>query len=128
MKAFKFGSLLLLFVFAIISFEGCYYDTEETLYPPTGVCDTANVTYSGTIKSIVQTNCNTSGCHDAVTASAGYDFTTYDGLKGAADDGSLYGSITYDSNWSAMPKNGNKLDKCSITKIKIWIDAGALNN
>lgn len=112
----------------VLSFEGCYYDTEDTLYPPTGGCDTTNVTYNAKIKPIVDASCATAGCHNAAAASAGYDLSTYSGVKASVDDGSFYGSINYDPNFSKMPKNGNQLDQCSISKIKIWIDAGALNN
>jgi len=44
------------------------------------------------------------------------------------DGGNLFGAITHNPSRSPMPKDGAKLDTCSITKIKIWIDKGALNN
>jgi hypothetical protein len=129
MRKLMIRSIALLFTAVVVlSLGGCYYDTEETLYPPTGVCDTSNVTFSGTIKPIVDTYCATPGCHDAAAASAGYDLTTYAGVWASVDNGSFLGSIDYDPNYSKMPKNSNQLDKCNITKIKTWINAGALNN
>lgn len=111
-------------------FAGCYYDSEEQLYPKldTG-CDTTAVTFSKTILPILQTNCY--GCHSISenAASGGnvnlQDFTT---LKQVVDKGNFYGAITHNPINLPMPKDGTKLDTCSITKIKIWIDHGALNN
>jgi hypothetical protein len=105
--------------------SGCYYDNEEYLYPTAGLCDTANTTFS-TVNTILQNNCV--GCHSTGNAGGGYDLSNYTGVKVSADDGSLYATITWASGHSPMPKNGSKLDACSINKVKAWIDRGALNN
>jgi Planctomycete cytochrome C len=77
-------------------------------------CDTANVTFSGSIKPILQTYC--------------INFSTYSGVKANATNGKLLGSIRHDAGFSPMPQNGNKLSTCNIALIKAWIDAGAPNN
>jgi len=121
---------LLLILFIAIFAGGCYYDNEEQLYPKLDqFCDTTSVSYSIAIKPILQTNCFS--CHSAADNAANggslnlEDFQT---LKVVAEQGILFGSITHNSQNLPMPKNGAKLDTCSITKIKIWIDKGALNN
>jgi hypothetical protein len=112
---------------SVVILSGCYYDTEETLYPTKNkTCDTTSVTYAGTIKPIMEQYCV--GCHSGASASAGVELATYDGTKASGLDGSLYGSVAYDPNWSKMPKGGNQIESCAQTQIKIWVDAGCPNN
>lgn len=71
-------------------FTSCYYDNEETLYPTKGGCDTTNITYTNTIKSIVDINCV--GCHNAGNALGGVDLSTYSLVRLSGENGSLYGT------------------------------------
>lgn len=89
-------------------------------------CDTANVTYSTTIRNIISNKCQ--GCHSGSAASAGYDFSTYTGVKARINDGKLWGAVNHMPGYSAMPKNGTKLSSCELSQIKKWMDAGAPNN
>lgn len=101
---------------------GCYYDNEEYLY---GTCDTANVTFSKDIKPIMDANCI--NCHSG----GAIDLTNYDGVKAKAADNTLYKSISYSYSGANSSKNmptSGKLDDCSISKVKAWIDQGAINN
>jgi hypothetical protein len=91
-----------------------------------GGCDTSNVTYSGTMAPLMQTYCN--GCHSGASPDGGIDLTNYTGVSGAAIDGSLYGSVIHNSNWSAMPKNSAQLPQCKIDQIRIWVNSGYPNN
>jgi mono/diheme cytochrome c family protein len=107
---------------------GCYYDKEEILYPG-GNCDTTNVTYSGTVSGIINTNCNV--CHSTASANAnggGIQLDTHPKLKVYVDNGKLMGSINHAGGYSPMPKNATKLSSCDIAKIQAWVNAGALNN
>lgn len=105
----------------------CYNDNEEDLYPA-GACNTTAVTYSQTIKPIIQSNCAISGCHDAATASLGYNLEGYDGLKAAITAGRLLGAINHQSGYSAMPKNMQQLSQCYRDQITKWVNDGAINN
>jgi len=120
--------LWILLIVALIA--GCYYDTEEQLYPKLDqACDTTGVTFSKSIVPILQTNCY--GCHSTSQAAASgrsIDLEDFTLLKQIVDNGKFYGAIIHDPARSPMPKGGFKLDTCSITKIKIWIDKGAINN
>ena len=101
---------------------GCYYDNEETLY---GICDTSNVTFSKDIKPILDANCI--NCH----SSGAINLTKYDEVKAKVSDSTLYKSISYSYTGASSSKNmpsSGKLDGCSISKVKAWIDAGAVNN
>jgi len=110
----------------IISFlSSCYYDNEEVLYPNNGNCDTTNVTYTNTIKPMMEQSCT--GCHGASSPSAGINLTTYSLVRSSAEDGSLYGSMSFQSGYSPMPKNADKLSDCSLNKIQSWINKGYPN-
>lgn len=111
-------------------FGGCYYDSEEQLYPKLDqACDTTGVTFSKSILPILQTNCY--NCHSAsenANLAKGINLEDFSLLKQRINTGEFYSSVVQDFTVLPMPKDGAKLDTCSIAKIKIWIDKGALNN
>lgn len=90
-------------------------------------CDTTNVTYTNSVKPIINTYCS-NGCHTSGSPDGGYNLSGHAGLASAANDGSLVGSITHDGNYSDMPKGGNKISACNIAIIQKWVEAGAPNN
>ena len=122
------GQLLILWI--VVCFAGCYYDNEEALYPkPDDSCDTTGIAFAKSILPILQTNCY--GCHntnDHANLGGSLDLENFTSLKAAVNGGHFYPAIIHDPLHVPMPKDGAKLDTCSITKIKIWIDHGALNN
>ncbi|MFM9836679.1 MAG: SprB repeat-containing protein [Cyclobacteriaceae bacterium] len=80
------------------------------------------ISYSGTIKSILDTNCNTSGCHNG-DLGASRDWRTYATVKNDA------ASIKSRTVNKSMPPAGNKaLTQEQISQITCWVDDGALNN
>ncbi len=89
-------------------------------------CDTTNVTYTATIKTLIAGKCQ--GCHSGSAPQGGIDLSTHTGLKAKVTDGRLWGAINHASGFSPMPKNGNKLSDCEISQIRIWIDKGSPNN
>lgn len=109
----------------VTSLNSCYYDKSDLLYPDTA-CDTTAVKYSTSVLPVLSSNCIS--CHGGSTPSAGIGLDTYAGVKMQVDNGRLWGAVSHNSGYSAMPKNSNKLNACSLAKIKIWIDAGAPNN
>jgi hypothetical protein len=121
----KWGSLML-FISGMLSLSGCYYDDVETLYPQISGCDTTNVTYGATISQIMANNCN--GCHSGSSANANVRTDNYTDLKIIADNGKLWGVVSHASGYSPMPKDRPKLSDCVLSRIKIWIDGGALDN
>ncbi|MER3498983.1 MAG: hypothetical protein C4308_10290 [Chitinophagaceae bacterium] len=126
MKKITIGFAILLALF--IGFNSCYYDVESQLYPDTSNCDTTNITYSTTIRTILQ-NGSCLSCHGGTGASGGgIILDTYTGVKTVAQNGKLYGAISYSPGYSPMPQNGGKLTNCDIKKVKIWIDSGIPNN
>ncbi len=112
----------------LILLNSCYYDKEDQLYPSSGICDTSiPATYTAVIVPMLQQYCYS--CHGGTaTLGGGIPMGTYSSDKAMAVNGSLYGSIAHASGYSAMPKGGNKLTACQLSKVKKWVDGGSLNN
>ncbi|MBS1771554.1 MAG: hypothetical protein JST82_01750 [Bacteroidetes bacterium] len=116
---------------AIALLAGCYNDKADKLYPvgTTINCDTSGtMSFSADILPTMQSQCATSGCHDASSAQSGYDLTGYTGIKAMVDNDRMLGVIRQDAGFSAMPKGGTKLDDCYINKVTRWIHQGAYQN
>jgi hypothetical protein len=88
-------------------------------------CDSTKASYSLNIRPIIKNSCQ--GCHSGTKPSGNLDLSTYDGLKSVADNGKLVGAITHTNGFKPMPEN-SKLPECDISKIRVWVRAGALNN
>ena len=116
----------LLFTVMSITLLSCYYDNEEALYPVlSSSCDTANVTFSAKIAPILANNCLS--CHsNATAASAGNNIRLQDYTDVKARVTAVAGSIKQTGSYSPMPKNGGKLNACSITQFDIWVPKGPL--
>jgi len=118
-----------LVICVILLVPGCYYDSEEYLYPQLGnQCDTTNVTFGLSVKPLLESYCY--GCHSNSTSSLGGNIRLedYADVKTRADNGSLLGSISYSAGFSPMPMGAAKLENCNIAIVQKWIDTGTLNN
>lgn len=93
-----------------------------------GACDTTNVTFNLVVKPLMDLKCV--GCHGNNSPGGGIKLTTHAEVKAQADNGKLWGSINHDSGYKAMPypAGSNKMPQCELDVIRIWIEAGALNN
>ena len=89
-------------------------------------CDTLNVTYSGTIRPVIQARCQ--GCHSGATPQGGLDFTSWNVLHSVAAEGRLAGAIQHQTGYASMPPTGSALSDCRVQQFLLWIDAGAPNN
>jgi hypothetical protein len=107
----------------------CYYDSEEGLYPESillASCDTVNVTYSGSIVSLLDNNCLS--CHgSSVAASLGGNINLEGYANVSAFKDAALASIKQTSS-KPMPKNTAKLKDCLIRQFEIWVSAGSPNN
>ena len=84
-------------------------------------CDTVGLSYTNFVQPLMQAKCQ--GCHSGANPSGGINLSTYASAKSVAQSGKLVASVTRTSNW--MPKNGQKLNQCTVDKIKAWVNAGA---
>jgi hypothetical protein len=118
---------IILFSFALIlafSFNSCYNESEEELYPGSNTCDLTNVTYSNSIAPMFSANCNS--CHNSTTASGNIITDNYTSVK--ANMSRIRGCINHLSGYSPMPKNANQLSTCDLSKVDVWINQGMPNN
>lgn len=122
----KKGIILLGIAVVSALLASCRYDKEDQIY---GCSDTTNVTYSGFVKPFLDKECLE--CHSDANAGSlggGRVLEGYANVQDYVADSSLYGSIAHISGYSAMPDGEPKLDDCTITKVRKWIEAGALEN
>jgi mono/diheme cytochrome c family protein len=111
----------------LLGLSSCFYDKADLIYPQPTTCDTATVTYSGTVAPILATNCN--GCHGGTAAAgAGIKLDTYASLSTWVTNGKFLNSMLHNGQASPMPKGGSKLDACTLNKVSAWITKGAANN
>lgn len=82
-------------------------------------CDTTNITYNGTVFPILKAKCLE--CHSGDAPGGNLDFNNYDHVAFIAESGALMGAINHELGYEPMPKDGGKLDDCSIDQIGIWI-------
>ncbi|MBI1223644.1 MAG: hypothetical protein GC192_00275 [Bacteroidetes bacterium] len=94
--------------------------------PAFGACDTTNISFSQTLKPILNFYCV--GCHSGAGASGNVHLDAYAGVKSVAQNGKLLGVISWAPGFQKMPQGGNQLDDCKIAKFKTWIDSGAPEN
>jgi hypothetical protein len=120
----------MLFIGCITYLSSCYYDKEDLLYGNNigGPCtDTAGiVSYSQKVVPMLQQQCYS--CHTGSFPSGGIVMGTYTADKAIGLNGKLYGSVSYSSGFSPMPKGMSKMNNCQVAIIKKWIDAGMPNN
>ena len=112
---------LLLFITPLFLFS-CDYDNAEELYPSTADCVTTNLYYEPQMKTIIDQNCSTSGCHDG--ASGLIDLTNYTQVKAIIDNGKFSQRVLIEKN---MPPSG-PLSDCEIKQLTEWISNGAPKN
>ena len=115
----------------VLMFSRCYYDKTQVQYPASN-CDTANVSYSTDIISILDAACQS--CHKGASSSSGINLYDYATIKSLALDGkyaygSLLSSVSFQGgNPNPMPQSGNQLPQCDINKIRAWVNRGAPDN
>ncbi len=117
--------LLPIILMSVAMISGCFYDSEEDLYPDT-ICDTVDVSYANDIKPIINNSCI--GCHSAAANQGNVTLEGHESLLKYVDDKSLLGSVQQIAGFSPMPQGASKISDCNIAKIQSWINAGSPNN
>jgi hypothetical protein len=119
-----------IFFMSVILYS-CYRDNREDMSVPSAgssLCDTTHVSYDSTISPILLGNCALAGCHASSSATGGYAFDNYSGVRSAVLNGRLVGAITHASGFAPMPKDRAMLDDCQVALIASWVEHGAQNN
>ena len=122
--AFTLFSLTLL-----LAGSSCGKDDSGVDYAANADCSatvSSDNTYNLEIKDILNTNCATAGCHDAVTATEGVDLSDYAKAKNAFEKKPVLCAIHHGSGCKPMPNTGGQLSNSDINKIDCWVKSGYL--
>jgi hypothetical protein len=120
-------NIIIIIAFSLFTFQSCYYDKEDLLYPFD--CDTTNITYSLTVTPIINDHCL--ACHGSSNYNSlggNLNLEGYNNIMVPVNSGALLNAIEHNAGYSPMPKNSPQLSDCNILKIKKWIEAGASDN
>ena len=109
-----------LFLILIFLLASCSKDDEIV----SGItCDGSNLGYNSGISAIINSNCNSSNCHNS--GSVHGDFTTYTGMSVVLRNGSFNNRVLVVQN---MPQGSATLTKSQLNKLKCWVDNGFPEN
>lgn len=108
--------VLLLALTLSIGFAGC---SGELLTPE---CDGSTPTYDGEVKTLIDANCTSSGCH-GFSSSRG-DYTTYAGIEADLNNGKFEREVLKNQS---MPQDGS-LTQAEINTVQCWLDNGFAEN
>lgn len=115
---------ILVVLFCITGYYSCTKDkAAKPALVGCAAVDSLN-TYNLRIKGILDANCATAGCHDAIYASSGVDLSTYATSKTAFETKSALCTIKQDGNCLPMPQGSSKLADSLITYIQCWSENG----
>ena len=103
--------------------SSCTNDSSNDLL---GIEDLDEVTYTNTVKSIMDNNCIS--CHAATPINgAPNSLTTYENVKEAALNGGLLDRISRNQGAPGMmPSGGTRLPQAVINKVTTWSNQGLI--
>jgi len=84
-------------------------------------CVADQVSFSETIWPMMQNYCT--GCHSSGSPGGGIVIEDHADMVAIANNGSLMGSVRYESGYAKMPTN-KQLSECNIKQLQNWIDEG----
>lgn len=99
---------------------------ENLTCDSTGGCDIVDVSWSQEVKPILDNQCVS--CHNSTRAGGGIMLSTIEQVRAAQASNRFYGSISHTLGFSPMPQGQNRMDRCTLDKIKSWIDDGMRDN
>lgn len=115
-------------LFAIIAFVSCKKNKDNPDYAAIANCssiaDSSN-RYTNSIKTLLDTRCATSGCHNASSA-GGINVSDYAGAKNAFQNHNALCSVHHGNGCSPMPGMGAKLSDTELNKLDCWVQNGFL--
>jgi hypothetical protein len=114
---------LALFISTSLTISSCKKENIKE-YDCTGITPT----YNGEIKTILDTHCAFSGCHNASSKKAGINLSDYSNAKTESAKDRFLGSVQHIKGYDDMPKNASKLDEVTIRKLYCWVKNGSPQN
>lgn len=110
-------------VVMVASVASC--NKDKTALPVPDQCPDT-ISFASVVEPMIQANCSTSGCHDAGTASQGYNLEGHGNISANAND--ILNVIRHESGVVAMPYFQPKLSDTIIQQFDCWVVQGKLNN
>ena len=83
-----------------------------------------DITYTNTVKAILDSSCATSAACHAANSATTFPMSNYDETVLAVGFGRILGAINQEPGFSAMPRNSDKIAQDRIDAIAEWIAAG----
>lgn len=106
----------------VLTFNACYYDKEQLLYPVSFNCSGAAPSFSKEVMPIINTSCvQGSGCHGAGSSHGPGALTTYSQISNA-------GSQVLSSVLNGRMPLGSALSAAQIKTINCWVSNNMPNN
>lgn len=105
-------TILVIFYGITVALQSCYYDNEAYLYK-SGACIDTISTYSGRLKTIIESNCLS--CHGAGSSKG--DYSTFE-LVNADRDNVVCRAADGNSCGNSMPPDG--MNSCDRQAFGLW--------
>ncbi|HLT06048.1 MAG TPA: hypothetical protein VK014_00910 [Cyclobacteriaceae bacterium] len=109
-------------ILAVITITACNSENEEDLTPEDEVCLDNTATLSGSVSTIINTNCAVPGCHVAGTGRA--NFTIKENI---IQNASTIRTFTQ-NGIMPPPQSGRSLTAEEKQSLFCWVENGALDN
>ncbi len=87
-------------------------------------CAGVTPTYTANVKTILDNNCATAGCHSASSRRAGYDLSSYAASVTSGGNQAFLGSVQHISGYDPMPDGGAKLPEADVKTLSCWVQNG----
>ena len=110
---------------SLLAFQSCKKDkTQEPVIVPATCPDT--ISFTSQVEPLIQASCSTTGCHDAISAAAGFNLVGYSNIKNNATI--VLNSMQYKTGLVGMPLGAPQLPDSLIQQVDCWIQQGTQNN
>lgn len=127
MKIRNLFELILSFTLIILLLEisGCTNDKPAPPDNSTTTCVTDSITYTNSIKAILDQNCVSCHCPDQTCSQNGTPMDSYQNIiSNTTTKDNISCTVNHGNGCPPMPNSAPKLDDCSIRKIDAWVSNG----
>jgi hypothetical protein len=105
----------------VLTFSSIVWSCKKKITAPSvAECATLDAKYSTTVKTIIDTKCASSNCHDG--SNSEIKLKTFDDVK------QHYTHMLSEINSGRMPKGGITLSTTELKQLQCWLQDGAKNN
>ena len=124
-KTIKFAALFNKSIFVALLMIGLAVSCKDDDTPDGVDCAGLTPTYNNDIKSILDTSCAKSGCHNSADLANNMDLSTYASAMPISQQPRFLGAINHQSGFIAMPQDAPKLSNDKIELLTCWVENGS---